>query len=447
MSFDMSQHLSMGKLLKYGLPTIATMVFTSLYGVVDGLFVSQFAGKTAFAAVNIVIPYLVIISSIGYMVGTGGSAVVAYAFGQGKAERANRAFSLLVYVALALGVAFSAMSFVLADHIVVVLGASEELVGYCTLYLRITLVSLPAYILQSAFQTFFATAGKPRYGFRVACAAGLANIVLDALLVGVAGFGIAGAAVATVMGEFIGGFVPFFYFMRKNNSSSLHLGKTSFDIHVIGSAFFNGTSELVTNIAMSVVSVVYNQQLMRLLGQDGVAAYGVIMYVSMIFAAVYYGYSTGTAPLMSYQYGAANRSEMQSLLAKGLTFISLCGVAMVLLAQLFARPLAQMFVGYDASLCTMTEQAFREFSLSFGIMGFSIFGSALFTSLGNGLVSAAISCLRTLVFEVGSVIVLPMLFGVGAIWLSVVVAESASLVMTVSCLIGFRKRYGYFKSR
>ncbi len=444
MTVDMAKHFTMGGLLKYTAPAIAMMIFTSIYGVVDGLFVSQFAGKTAFAAVNLIMPFIMILGAVGFMIGTGGSAIVAQTRGRGDDALANRRFSLLIYAALVLGTLFAIGGFVCAEWVARALGASEDMVGYCVLYARISMLSLPFFILQFVFQAFFSTAGKPQIGLFVVVAAGLTNILLDIVFVGLAGWGVAGAAFATVVGEVVGGAVPLIYFARENNSY-LRLGATSLDFAVLGRACVNGSSELMTNIATSVVSMVYNMQLMIYLGADGVAAYGVIMYVMLVFAGVFMGYAMGSAPLMSFQFGAGNKREMSSLLKRGLGFVGVAGVGMCVAAQLMAHSLAVFFVGYDAQLMALTEHALHLYSIAFLLMGFSVFGSALFTSLGNGVVSAAIAFLRTLVFECGAVLFLPGFLGPDGIWVSVVVGEMAAFLVTTAFIFVFRKKYGYFR--
>lgn len=448
MSVDMSKHFGWGALLKFTAPSIAMMIFASVYGIVDGLFVSNFAGKTAFSAVNLVMPFIMILSSVGFMMGTGGSAIVAKTRGEGDEARANRYFSLIVYAAFVMGLVIAVLGIVFTPQVCVLLGASPEgeLFDYCVLYGRMIFVSLPFFVLQYVFQSFFVTAGKPQLGFYVILAAGLTNIVLDALFVGVFGWGIVGAALATNVSELMGGLIPLVYFFRKNGSL-LRLGKTRVEMRIVGKACANGSSELMSNIAMSLVSVLYNWQLLTTVGPDGVAAYGVIMYIALIFSAVFMGYSMGSAPLMSYQYGARNHGEMRSLLKKSLIFVGVFGVVMCVTAQLCAGHIARIFVGYDENLCAFTENASRIYALAFVVMGFSTYGSAFFTSLNNGVVSALISFLRLLVFETSSVIVLPMIFGIGAIWYSACVADVLSLIVTIGFIVGLGGHYGYLGAR
>ena len=445
-STDMSKHFTWPELLAFVAPSIAGSIFTSIYGVVDGLFVSNFAGKTAFAAVNFIMPMIMILSTTGFMIGTGGSAIVGKTRGEGDEAAASRQFSLLVYFAFALGLALLALGLVITPHVAAAMGAEGQMLDDATLYGRLVLLSMPFFTLQVAFQSFFVTAGKPELGLRVTLAAGILNIVGDFVLVGLLDMGIVGAALATNASEVLGGLAPVIYFARKNDSA-LRLGRTQFDARVVGKAMVNGSSEMMTNVAVSVVSILYNMQLMHLAGENGVAAYGVVMYVSMIFSAIFMGYNMGASPLMSYQYGARNRIEMRNLFKKGLTFTIAGGVAMLVAAQALAWPISFLFTGYDEKLCELTVHAFRVQSFAFALMGFAMYGSALFTSLGNGKVSALISFLRTLVFEVAFVMLLPFVFGLDGVWVSWPAAEVVSLAVTTAFMVALGRNYGYIAEK
>lgn len=444
MRIDMSKHFSAWQLIKYSLPSIAMMIFTSIYGIVDGLFVSNFAGKTAFAAINLIIPFVMILSVTGFMIGTGGSALVAKTRGEGKDELANRYFTMLIIFAFALGVILAIIGLVTMDVVALALGATEEMRSYCVVYGRLLMISLPLFSLQYAFQSFFVTAGKPMLGFIVIVIAGVANMILDALLIGFLGLGVEGAAIATCVSEYLGGGIPLIYFARKN-SSFLRFVRTRIEWRAIGKACLNGSSEMVTNIAMSLVAILYNFQLMAYIGEEGVAAYGVIMYTAMIFAAIFMGYNVGTSPLLSFQYGAQNRPEMRSIMIKSLFIVGLSGIAMFALSETLAEPISFIFTSYDAYLYEITVNGFKVYAICYLLIGYSMYGSAFFTALNNGLISALISFLRTLVFETASVIILPAIIGVDGIWLSVTVAELFALAVTSACMIGFRRRYGYGK--
>lgn len=442
MQIQLSEHFTYKKLLRFVLPSIVMMIFTSIYGVVDGLFVSNYVGKTAFAAVNLIMPFLMAISALGFMIGTGGSAIVAKTLGEGKKKQANEYFSMLVYLTLIGGIVLSALGILFSPLIARGLGADGALLTNCVLYARITLLSMPAFMLQNVFQSFFVTAEKPKLGLGVIVIAGVTNMVLDFLLVGVFQIGLAGAAFATVTSECIGGLFPILYFARRN-SSLLKLGRTHFNGKIFLCACGNGSSELMTNLSSSIVNSLYNIQLMNLAGENGVAAFGTIMYVNFIFIAIFLGYSIGSAPLVSYHYGASNHDELKNLFQKSLRLIGIWGLMLFILAQLIARPLAAIFVGYDADLFSMTQNGFRIYCIAYLINGFNIYGSSFFTALNNGLISAAISFLRTLVFQLAAVLLLPLLLGINGIWSAVAVAELLTLGLTVTFFVRNRKKYHY----
>lgn len=444
MNIQLSDHFTYGKLLRFTLPSIAMMIFTSIYSVVDGFFVSNFAGKTPFAAVNLIMPFLMIAATVGFMFGTGGTAIVAKTFGEGNKEKANKYFSLFVYVAFTLGVILAVLGVVYIRPIARLLGAEGELLENCLVYARINLLALPFFVLQLLFQSFFVAAEKPHLGLAVTVSAGVTNMILDAVLVILLpqAYKLAGAAIATAMSQFVGGIVPLFYFSRKN-SSILRLGKTSLDGAAIRKACTNGSSEFMSSVSMNIVGMLYNRQLLKFAGENGVAAYGVMMYVSLVFAAAFIGYSIGTAPVIGYHNGAENHTELQGLLRKSLILTGSFGICMVVAAELLAVPLARIFVGYDSALMAFTVTGFRIFGLSFVFMGFAIFGSGFFTALNDGLTSALISFLRTLVFEIAAVIVLPLIWGIYGVWISIVFAEFMAFVLTGLFLVAKRKKYHY----
>lgn len=439
---QLSDHFTYGRLIRFILPSIGMMIFTSIYLVVDGFFVSNFAGKTPFAAVNLIMPLINIFATVGFIFGTGGSAIVAKTFGEGNKELANRYFSLFTYVAFVLGIILSVLGILFIRPIASALGAEGEMLTNACLYARIILLALPFNILQVFFQTFFITAEKPQLGFAITLSSGVTNMILDAILVILLPqpYKLAGAAVATAMSQLVGGVVPLLYFGRKN-SSILQMGKTRFDVKALMKACVNGSSEFMSNVAMSVVGMLYNIQLLKYAGENGVAAYGVMMYVSMIFSAAYVGYSIGSAPIISYHDGAQNHSELKSLLQKSLRMIGVFGIAMTVSAELLAVPLAKAFVGYDMELMQLTVSGFRIFALSFAFMGFAIFASGFFTALNDGITSAIISFLRTFIFQCGAVILLPMLWDIDGIWFSVVVAEVIAVI--ISAIFGVRKKGKY----
>ena len=439
----LSDHFGYGHLLRYTLPSIVMMIFTSIYSVVDGFFVSNFAGKAAFTAVNFIMPVLLILGCVGFMFGTGGGALIAMTMGMGDKKRANEQFSMLVYVSIAIGVLLAVLGIAFLPQIAQALGAEGELLENSVLYGRIITLAVPAYILQYEFQCLFATAEKPRLGLIVTVAAGLTNMVLDAVLVGVFGMGLVGAAAATAISQCVGGVIPLVYFADKRNDSRLHLVAAPLRLDDLGKACLNGSSELMSNIAMSLVGMLYNAQLLRYIGQDGVAAYGVLMYVSMIFQAIFIGYAVGCAPVVSYHYGAGTEGELHSLLQKSLKIICITAVAMFAAAELLAGPLARIFVSYDAELLELTRHAFYLYSFSFLLSGFSIYGSSFFTALNNGLISALISFLRTLLFQCAAVWLLPLMIGVDGIWISIPIAELLAIAVTAYFLITKRSQYHY----
>lgn len=442
MKIQLSDHFSCKKLLRFTLPSIIMMVFTSIYGVVDGFFVSNFAGKTPFAAVNFIMPVLIILGTAGFMFGTGGAALIAKTLGEGNRERANRLFSMLVYISVVCGIILAVIGFVFIRQIAVFLGAEGQMLSDSITYGRIILLAIPAYIMQYEFQCLVATAEKPQLGLYITIAAGLTNIILDALFVAVFSWGLKGAAAATAISQCVGGIIPLVYFFRPN-TSLLRLGKTHFDGRAFLKICTNGSSELMSNISMSVVSMLYNLQLLKYAGENGVAAYGVLMYIAMIFLAVFIGYSVGTAPVIGYNYGANNHSELKGLLRKSTMIISIFAILMFAAAQLLAKPLSLMFAGYDSDLLEMTLHAFRIFSFSFLLSGFAVFGSSFFTALNNGLISAVISFLRTLVFQIAAVIIFPLIWHLDGIWFSIVAAEIMAVAVTVIFLFANRKKYHY----
>ncbi len=418
------------------------LIFTSIYGVVDGFFVSNYVGKTPFAALNFIMPFLMILGAVGFMFGTGGSALIAKTMGEGKQEEASQIFSLFIYVTAILGVVLAVLGILFIGPIAAALGAEGELLRLCIVYGRVCLLALPALMLQYEFQSFFSTAEKPQMGLIITILAGVTNIVLDALFIAVLNGGLVAAAAATVCGQLVGGIIPVFYFARKN-PSPLRLTRTAFDKSALWKACTNGSSELMSNISMSVVSMLYNAQLMKYAGENGVAAYGVLMYVNLVFLAAFIGYSVGAAPIISYHFGAGHRSELSSLLKKRLRIIFFFSVSMLALSQILAKPLSHIFVGYDPSLLTLTLRGFQIFSFSFLFAGAAIFGSAFFTALNNGLVSALISFLRTLLFQVAAVLIFPLIWQIDGIWMSVAAAEFLAAAVTALFILAMRKKYQY----
>ena len=442
MKIQLSDHFTYGRLLRFTLPSIVMMIFTSVYGVVDGIFVSNFAGKVAFTAVNLIMPYLMVFGTLGFMLGTGGTALISMTLGMGDKKKANELFSMLTLVCVAGGAVLTVLSLIFLRPAAILLGAEGEILENAVLYGTIVQSALIAYILQFAFQSFCIAAEKPNLSLWMTVAAGVSNMVLDAIFVAVFRWGLVGAAVATAAAQILGAVIPLVYFARPN-TSLLRFCRCSFDGKALLRACTNGSSELMSNVSMSLVSMLYNLQLLRYAGEDGIAAYGVIMYVNFIFIAVFIGFSIGTAPLIGFNHGADNRVELKGIFFKSLVILTVVSLAMTAGALLLSRPLAAVFVGYDAELMEMTVGGFRIYILSFLLCGFNIFGSSMFTALNNGLISALISFIRTLVCQIAAVLLLPLIFDLEGIWISVVAAELVALVLTGVCLVKFRGRYHY----
>ncbi len=442
MKIQLSEHFTYQKLLKFTAPSIAMMIFTSIYGVVDGFFVSNYVGKTSFAAVNFIMPFLQILGTAGFMLGTGGSALVAKTMGEGDKEKAKRLFSLFVYVTFLCGIVIGAVGIFCIRPIASLLGAEGEMLRGCMDYGRCILVALPFFMLQFEFQSFFVTAEKPQLGFFMTVASGVMNMILDALFMAVFEWGLIGAAAATAISQMAGGVLAMVYFFRPN-TSLLRLTKTEFDGRALLKASVNGSSELMTGISMSLVSMLYNMQLIKYAGEGGVAAYGVLMYVGMIFFSAFIGYSVGTAPVISFHYGAGNHGELKNLLKKSSVIIGAFSVGMLVLSELLAWPLSAVFVGYDEELMELTLRGFQIFSFSFLLAGVPIFGSSFFTALNNGLISAFISFLRTLVCQIAAVLIFPVFLGIDGIWISIVAAEFMAVLITVFFVFRMKEKYHY----
>ena len=440
---QLSDHFTYGKLLRFTLPPIVMMVFTSIYSVVDGFFISNFAGKTAFAALNLIWPFLMILGGMGFMIGTGGTALVSRYLGAGQEERARRYFSMLVEFTALLGLILTAIGLIFMEPIARFLGATEEMIPDCVLYGRIVIAFNVAFMFQNVFQSFLVAAEKPRLGLVATVSAGVTNMVLDALLVGVFRWGLAGAALATGLSQTVGAVIPMVFFLNRENGSALHFSFTPMEAHPLLQACGNGASELMSNISGSIAAMVYNFQLLKFLGEDGVSAYGVIMYVGFIFVAIFVGYSIGSAPIISFHFGAENRDELKNMFRKSYLLMAVWGIAMALAAYLLAGPLAKLFVGYDRQLCELTVHAMRLHCLAFLFTGANIFTSSLFTALNDGTVSAAVSFARSMVLQIATVLLLPGLMGPDGLWLAALATDTCALVINICVLGGNRKKYGY----
>ncbi|MCI8423098.1 MAG: MATE family efflux transporter [Lawsonibacter sp.] len=442
MKIQLSDHFTYYRLLRFILPSVVMMVFTSIYSVVDGLFVSNFVGKAPFAALNLVYPVIMGLGALGFMIGTGGCAIVSKTMGEGDMEGANQSFSMLVYVTIFSGLVLTALGEVFLRPVVLFLGAQGTMVDDCLLYGRIVLAAQTAFMLQNVFQSFCVAAERPKLGLAIMVAAGVANMTLDFLFIAVFDWGLAGAALATALSQVTGGIIPLLYFAWPNQSP-LRLVPARLRLLVLWKTCTNGSSELMTNLSNSVVNILYNFQLLRLTGEDGVAAFGVIMYVNFIFNAIFFGYSIGSGPIIAFHYGARNHSELKNLFRESMVFTAVSGIAMTALGVALARPLAAIFVGYEARLMDTTCRGLGLYALSFLFAGFNVFGSAFFTALNNGAVSAVISFLRTLVFQTAAVLLLPLLLGLDGIWLAMAAAELLALAVTALFLLWGRNIYQY----
>ena len=443
MTIQLSEHFTYKKIFRFAMPSIVMMVFTSIYGVVDGTFVSNFVGKTPFAAVNLVWPFLMILGAFGFMIGTGGSALVAKTLGENKKEDANRYFTMLITLVVILGILLTIFGLIVVRPLSYALGARGQMLEDCVTYGRTLMIFNTAFMLQSVFQSLFITAEKPRLGLIMTVAAGLTNMVLDALFIAVFKWGLVGAALASGLSQCIGGILPLIYFLSSKNDTPLKFVKTKMEGKVLLKACANGASELMTTVSSSLVSMLYNFQLMRLAGQNGIAAYGAVMYVEFAFIAVFIGYSIGTAPIVSYHYGSENHNEVKNMLQKSFKIMSVLGITMMVLAQILASPLAKVFVGYDKKLFDMTVHGFRLFSFYFILAGINIYASSFFTALNNGMISAIISFSRTLGFETLAVIILPIFLQLDGVWLAITVAEICAFVISISFLIAKKEKYHY----
>ena len=439
---QLSDHFTYQKLLRFVLPSIVMMVFTSIYGVVDGLFVSNFAGKTPFAVIKLVMPFIMVLGGIGFMIGTGGTALVSKVLGEGEPEKAKRYFTMMILFTLLVGAVLTVFGVTMMEKVARFFGATDEMLHDCVLYGRIVISFTAAFMLQNVFQSFLIAAEKPKLGLIATVAAGITNMALDALFIAGFHWGVAGAAIATGLSQCVGGLFPLIYFLRPN-SSKLRLVRTKLELRPILNACGNGSSELMSNISSSIVSMIYNFQLLKYIGEDGISAYGVLMYVQFVFIAIDFGYSIGCAPIVGFHFGAQNHTELKNMLGKSVKLMCGAGVVMAVLAQVLAAPMARLFVGYDEVLYRLTCHAFRLFSVAFLFAGFNIFASSFFTALNNGLISAVISFLRTLVLQTSSVILLPLIFGVDGIWYAITAAEIFATTISVIFLFAKRKKYHY----
>jgi len=442
MKISLSDHFNYKKLIRFTVPTIAMMIFTSIYGVVDGFFISNYAGDLAFTSINIIYPAIMMVASIGFMFGTGGSAIVAKTLGEGKKEKANQYFSMIICLEIIIGIILSSLGVIFLKPIAQLLGAKDYMMEYIVPYGIILFIGIPFFMLQNSFQSFIVTAEKPKFGLIITLFAGCTNMVLDFVLIYIFKLGVLGAGLATILSQFIGAIIPLLYFISKNNSY-LRLTKPKFEFKPILKSCTNGSSEMVTNLSLSLVNILYNLQLLKYIGDNGVAAYGIIMYVGFIFVGIYLGYSIGVSPILGYHYGAGNKKELKSLFKKSIKILLISSVVLTIIAELCAPYLAYIFVGYDKKLLELTTEALRLYSVMYIILWFNIFASSFFTALNDGLTSALISFLRTLVIQIIMLYLMPYLFDVPGLWLAVFASEAVSLFISLYFILRNKKKYGY----
>lgn len=443
MSIQLSDHFNYSRLIKFTLPSVLMMIFTSIYGVVDGFFISNYVGKTAFASANLIIPFLQILGGTGAMLGVGGSALVAKTLGEGNIQKARKYFTMMIYLMVATGIFFSVVGIVFLKPVAYFFGATDTMINDVVTYGTVCLIFNTALQAQYTFQSFLVVAEKPKFALTVILVAGVSNMILDYVFIAIFKMGIAGAALATGLSQCVAGILPFLWFVSKRNNSALRFVKTNFELKPIILACGNGGSEMLTSVSGSITGILYNRQLMRYAGENGVAAYGVVMYAAFVFLGVFAGYSQGSSPVMGYHYGAGNHKEMKNVMKRSLIMLSVSAVVLTLIAFLFAKPIASIFVGYDAELLDMTVRAFRICAVPLLTMWFNIYASAFFTSLNNGAVSAAISAVRSLALPVICIITLPMLFKLDGVWYSLVLSEFLSVIVSIYFVIKNKKKYNY----
>ncbi len=443
MRIQLSDHFSYGKLIRFTLPSITMMIVTSIYSVVDGYFISNFVGKTAFASVNLIIPYLQILGGVGAMLGIGGSALTAKTLGEGDIPRARRYFTMMVYLMIAAGVLFGAIGAIFLRPMAYVFGATDDMIGDIMVYGNTCMVFIVAFVVQYGVQSFLIVAEQPKLGLYATLLAGFTNMLLDFLFTAVFKWGVFGAALATGLSQTVGAGMPLLWFLSRSNNSALHFTRTRIELGAILKASANGSSEMMSSVSASITGILYNLQLMKYAGEDGVAAYGVVMYAAFIFLGIFVGYSTGSAPVMGYHYGAQNHAEIKNVLKKSLTLLAASAVVLTALAMLFARTLSKLFIGYDANLLEMTTHAFTICSIPFLFMWFNIYTSSFFTALNDGAVSAAISFMRALVLPVICILALPAIWQLDGVWYSMVASELLGVFVSLWFMLRKRKKYHY----
>lgn len=441
MSYTIAKKFNLLSLLKFTVPAIIMMLFMSLYTIVDGIFISRFIGTTALSGLNIVYPFISFIHAVAIMFAAGGSAIIAIKMGEGKNDEARSAFSLIVYTGIFLGICISILGNVFIHEIIRFLGASPVLERYSYDYLKIIISFTPFFILQILFQTFFITAGKPELGLRMTIVSGITNAVLDYIFMKTFGMGMAGAALATVSGYFIIAMFGIVYFLKKRNN--LYFVKVKMKWEIIKDSCINGSSEMVTDISSGVVTFLFNIVMMKYMGEKGVAAITIILYSQFVFIAVYLGFSMGTAPIISYNYGNQNKAQLKRIFKICSKLIMSSSIGVFILSLIFARYIVGFFAPEGTEVYAIAKKGFSLFAIGYLFAGYNIFSSSLFTALSNGKISAIISFMRTLVFIVLGIFFLPMVFKVNGIWLAVPFAEILSILVSMYFIKRERNNYGY----
>ena len=438
----LDQKWSAGSLLRFAFPTIVMMIFMGLYTIVDTIFVAQFVNTDALSSINIVCPIINITVGLGTMIATGGNAIVSRKMGAGENQEAKEDFTLLILTGAVIGFLILLGGTIWIDKIVYALGASDLLFPYCKDYLMVLFLFIPANILQTLFSNLFVTAGKPTLGLALAVLAGIANIVFDYVFIVLLQMGIKGAAIGTGIGYMIPSIIGTVFFLMKR--SELHFCKPNMDASVLLKSCSNGVSELVSQCSAAVTTFLFNVTMMKLLGEDGVAAITVLIYSQFLLTTLYIGFSMGTAPVVSYNYGSGNVKQLKKTVRICFSFIAGISIFVFLFSLLGGESIAKVFAENNRNVFEITKNGFSIFSFSFLFSGCNIFSSALFTALSNGKASATISFLRTFGFITVSLLVLPRFLEVTGVWLAVPFAELFTLMLTVYLLCRHRKQYNYF---
>ena len=448
MKIRLSDHFTFKKLLKAALAPMLMMVFTSLYTIVDGVCISNFCGKESFAGVNLIFPIIMIVGGLGFMLGTGGSALVGKLLGEKKDLEARQTFTMTIIFTILIGLTITIAGVLLIETLVYAMTSvatgdiSQKMIDEAILYGRLLMAGQVFFMLQNVFQSFFIVDEKPVLGFVFILIGGLTNIVLDILFIGVCKWGIIGAAAATICGYLSGSLGPIIYFLIRKNDY-IHFERTKLKLKPLIKICFNGSSEFVNNISSSIVSIVFNMQLLHYFGEDGINAYGIIMYLAFVFTAIFLGYSSAVAPIESYNYGAQNNKELKNVLIKSLIITSILSVSMFIISFTLAEPFSFIFANGSDTLLKITTNGMRIYSIAFLFIGLSIYISTFFTALNNGLISALIAFLRTLVFQIVFVFVFPLFLGKYGIFFAILAAEIMSILLAITFLLIYKKKYRY----